>query len=195
MDRPNSPTIDLLFVFAAVYAVQEVGAVVGVGSVWFALTTPLVRPWTLVTTVYAHASLQHLVTNAVSLALVGFALERLTTRFRFHAFVLLTGSLAALAELLVAGVLGRTVAVLGASGAILALFGYVLSGNRLVDGVFSRVRLGRRAKLVLVVAAAVVVTLATAEQGVALVAHFSGFLMGLLAGRYRVLRVDRGRSR
>ncbi|UWG46867.1 Membrane associated serine protease [Halanaeroarchaeum sp. HSR-CO] len=190
MDRPTSPTIDLLLVFGVVYAIQLIAGAFGIGSVWFALATPLVRPWTLVTTVYAHASIQHLVTNAVSLALVGFALERFTTRFRFHAFVLATGSLAALAEVLVAGVLGRTVAVLGASGAILALFGYVLTGNRLVDGLFSRLHLGHRTKLALIVAAAVVVTLATAERGVALIAHSTGFAMGIVAGRYRLLRVD-----
>ncbi|MGM0398834.1 MAG: rhomboid family intramembrane serine protease [Halobacteriota archaeon] len=190
MDRPTSPTIDLLLVFGVVYAIQQIAGAFGIGSVWFALATPFARPWTLVTSVYAHASIQHLVTNAISLVLVGFALERFTTRFRFHVFVLLTGSLAAVAELLVAGALGRTVAVLGASGAILALFGYVLTGNRLVDGLFSRFRLGHRAKLALVVVAAVVVTLATAERGVAVVAHATGFVLGMVGGRYRLLRVN-----
>jgi hypothetical protein len=33
------------------------------------------------------------------------------------------------------------------------------------------------------------VTLLTAAPGVALVAHFSGFALGLLAGRARLLRV------
>ena len=189
MRRPRSPTVDLLLVIIGVYLVQTIGGIVGLGAVWFALATPVRRPWTLITTVYAHASIQHLLTNAVALAVVGLALERSTTRGRFHAFVLVTGALAAVAELLVGAVLGTRVAVLGASGAILALYGYVLAGNPLTGGLLSWVELGRRGKVLLVAGIAIAVTVLTAGPGVALVAHFTGFVLGLVAGRRRVLRV------
>jgi membrane associated rhomboid family serine protease len=189
MRRPKSPTLDLLVVFAVVYLCQRIGGGVGLGTAWFALAAPAARPWTLVTAVYAHANLGHLLANAVALGVVGVALERFTTRARFHAFVLLTGTVAAVAEWLVGALLGTPVAVLGASGAVLALYGYVLAGNPIAGGVLGLVDLGRRAKAVLVVAVALAVTVATAGPGVALVAHFTGFGLGVVAGRWRLLRV------
>jgi membrane associated rhomboid family serine protease len=130
MRWPRSPTAELLGIFALVFLAQGVGDLVGLGLAWFALALPLtVAPWTLVTSVYAHATVGHLLANVLGLALVGFALERLTTRVRFHAYVLATGILSGVAELLVGGLLGGATAVLGASGAILALYGYVGAGT------------------------------------------------------------------
>lgn len=191
MRWPESPTADLLAVFGLVFAVQQLGGLVGLGAAAFALALPLtVAPWTVVTSVYAHASVGHLVANAVALAVVGFALERFTTRVRFHAYVLVTGALAGLAELAVGALLGGATAVLGASGAVLALYGYVLAGNPLTGGLLDRLDLSRRATLALLVGVAVLVTVLTARSGVALVAHATGFALGLVGGRQRVLRVD-----
>jgi membrane associated rhomboid family serine protease len=191
MRRPSGPTADLLLAFGVVYLVQRVGGIFGLGIAWFALAAPLVRPWTLITNVYAHASVGHLLANAVALLVVGVVLEQSTTRARFHGFVLVTGVIAALAELLVAALLGTPVAVLGASGGILALYGYVLSGNPVSGTLLSAVELSRRAKAVLIAGVALALTLATAGPGVALVAHFTGFALGLGAGRKRVLRAPR----
>lgn len=184
----RSPTLDLLVVFGVVFLVETLGGVVGVGPTWFALATPLSRPWTLVTSVYAHANLTHLLANAVALVFVGFVLEPFTTRLRLHLFVLVTGVLSGLAELLVGGLFGRPVAVLGASGAVLALYGYAIAGNRLTGGILDRLDLGPRATLALVVGVALLVTLVTASAGVALVAHFTGIVLGVVAGRLGVLR-------
>lgn len=187
MRRPASPTVDLLVAFAAVFALQTAGRVVGLGPAWFALAAPATRPWTLVTGVYAHASPGHLVGNAVALAVVGFPLERVTTRARFHAFVLVTGATAGAAELVAGGLVGGSPAVLGASGAVLALYGYALAGNPLTGGLLARVVPGRRARLALFAVVAVAVTVLTAGPGVAFVAHFVGFALGLAAGRRRLL--------
>ena len=189
MRNPDSPTIDLLVVFGVVYLFQQLGGIFGLGTAWFALAAPVARPWTLVTNVYAHASLGHLLANAIALGIVGIALERFTTRARFHGFVLLTGMVAALMQLLVGMFVGTPVAVLGASGAILALYGYVLAGNPITGGLLGLVELSRRAKVALIVGIALVMTVVTAGPGVALVAHFTGFSLGLIAGRLRVLRV------
>lgn len=190
MRWPASPTADLLAVFVAVFALQQLAGLVGWGLAAFALALPLsVAPWTVVTSVYAHASLTHLLANAVALAIVGFPLERFTTRARFHTFVLTTGAVAGLAQLAVDGLLGGSPAVLGASGAILALYGYVLAGNPLAGGLLDRLDLGRRGRLALLAAVAVLVTLLTAGSGVALVAHAAGFVLGLVAGRVRLLHV------
>lgn len=182
----RSPTVTLLVVFGIVYLVQEVIAVLGVGFV-FALSLPLeVRPWTLVTSVYAHASMIHLLSNSFALLLVGLPLEQSTTPFRFHLYFLLTGVCAGIAQIVVAGVFGAPVAVIGASGAIFALFGYLLTSNELSNTVLKRVSPRIRAVIVLVLAAAF--TFTTAAPGVALVAHFAGFVIGAVGGRARVLR-------
>jgi membrane associated rhomboid family serine protease len=186
----RSPTVDLLVLFGSVFLLQQLGGLLGVGPAWFALAAPLAHPWTLVTSVYAHASLTHLVANAIALVVVGLPLERFTTRARFHAFVFVTGALAGLAELAVGGLFGGSVAVLGASGAILALYGYVLAGNPLAGGLLGRIDLGRRAKLLLVTGVALLVTIVTAGTGVALVAHFTGVVLGVIAGRRRLLNVS-----
>lgn len=188
MDWPDSPTADLLAVFAVVFAAQHLGAIAGIGVAWFALSAPLAAPWTLVTSVYAHASVGHLVANAVALAVVGFALERFTSRLRFHGFVLVTGVAAGAAEWAVSDLAGASTAVLGASGAILALYGYVLAGNPVTGGLLARLPVGRRGKLALLGGVVVVLTLLTARSGVAVVAHAAGFALGLVSGRYHVLR-------
>ncbi len=191
MRRPDSPTLELLVAFALVFLAQQLAGVVGLGAAAFALALPLsAAPWTVVTSVYAHASVDHLLANAVGLAIVGFALERYTSRARFHAFVLGTGAAAGVAEVAVAALLGGSVAVLGASGAVLALYGYVLAGNPLTGGVLDRLDLGRREKLALLAGVAVLLTLLTARSGVALVAHATGLALGLVSGRLHLLRVE-----
>lgn len=191
MRWPRSPTVDLLGLFALVFLAQWLGGMVGVGLAFFALALPLgVAPWTLVTSVYAHATVDHLLANAVGLAIVGLALERFTTRVRFHAFVLATGAVSGVAEVVVGGLLGGGGAVLGASGAVLALYGYALAGNPLTGGILDRLDLGPRATLGLVLAVAVLVTLVTARSGVALVAHATGLVLGLASGRLKLLGVD-----
>ena len=198
----DSPTVTLLGAFAVVYAVQQVvGVLVGpvTSRSLFALSTPVaLNPWTVVTSVYAHGSVSHLVANAIALAFVGFPLERETTPVRFHAFFLATGALAGLAEVWFAAVAGSLlpgvvaqVNVLGASGAVFALLGYLLTSNRLTDRVVGNFEVSARVQLGLFAVLAAAITVATASQQVALVAHFTGLLLGLLAGRLHVLR---GRS-
>jgi len=147
-----------------------------------------------VTSVYAHASVSHLVANALALALGGVLVERLTTRARFHAFFVTVGSLAGVTQVALVGLVGplvpgmpARVAVLGASGAVLGLYGYLLGANRLTELLVAGVELAPRVQLVLGVVLAAVVTLLTANPGAALVAHFTGLLVGFLAGRAHLL--------
>jgi membrane associated rhomboid family serine protease len=186
MGRARSPTAALLVVLVGVYLAQVLLSLVDVTLITFALSTPLdERPWTLVTSVYAHSSLSHLLANALALVVLGLAIERVTTPVRFHLFFLLTGMAAGVTEVLVASALGQQVAVVGASGAVFALLGYGLTGNALAGAVLSR--LSRRLRLALLAGLAIVVTLATAAPGVAVLAHFSGFVLGAAAGRERLL--------
>lgn len=186
----ESPTVDVILVVIGVFAIQQGLGVLGFTAAWIGLSLPLaVRPWTIVTSVYAHATISHLVTNVVALALIGLVIERVTTRLRYHLFVLGTGVIAGITEVVVNGFLGGSVIVLGVSGAVLALYGYAMTGNIVIGRVLDRINLDRRAQAVLFLALALGVTVLTAASGVAVIAHFTGFLIGLIAGRIRLLHV------
>jgi membrane associated rhomboid family serine protease len=79
------------------------------------------------------------------------------------------------------------VAVVGASGAIFGLLGYLLTGNTVAAGLLDWLDLTGRAQLLLFLAVAVLVTLATASPRAALVGHAAGLVCGLVAGRVRLL--------
>ncbi|MFC5134381.1 MULTISPECIES: rhomboid family intramembrane serine protease [Haloferacaceae] len=180
-------TLETLAIACLVGAVQAVLGVVGFATA-FALSAPIsVAPWTLVTGVYAHGSLGHLLANGIAVLLVGPLVERRTTRARFHAFVVVTGALAGVAQVTVGSLLGPSAAVLGLSGAAFALGGYLLAGNVVTATLFDRLRLSSRAQLALFGGLAVLLTVATAAPGVALVTHATGAFCGLLAGRVRLL--------
>jgi len=190
----RSPTVVTLALVLAVFACQQVAASVGWRGL-FALSNPLLaRPWTLVTSVYAHASVSHLVANALALALGGFLVERLTTGARFHAFFVGVGALAGVTQVALVGIVGplvpgmpAQVSVLGASGAVLGLYGYLLGANRLTEMLVAGIELPPRFQLAAGVLLAAVITLLTANPGAALVAHFTGLLVGFLAGRAHLL--------
>lgn len=161
-------------------------------AVLFVLTPPaLLHPWTLATSVYAHAGLGHLVSNAVVVVVAGVPVAASTTRVRFHAFVLATGALAGVAQIWVSGLLAPA-GVLGISGAAFALVGYVVAANPAADALERTARRLDVSPRVLVVAVGVLalaVTLALSPAGSALVAHLVGLLLGIAAGRVRLLRV------
>jgi membrane associated rhomboid family serine protease len=195
-----SPTVQTLVIFLAVFLASRllitvVPPLVGL----FTLDEPFSQPWTLVTSVYAHANVPHLVSNSVVLVLVGIPLERATTAWAYHAYFVITGAVAGAVQVLFPDLVGVVVslidtltlglvsiappqnaAVLGASGAVFAMLGYVAAGNRLTRGILSSV--SDEVQIALLFVVALGVTVATASPGVALIAHFTGLLIGLLAG-------------
>ncbi|WP_254761858.1 rhomboid family intramembrane serine protease [Natrinema marinum] len=194
-----APVLELLVVFVLVAVVQWLTALVGVMGGLFVLAPPLsTNPWTIVTSVYAHSGLGHLVSNSVALVVFGWPVARATTRGRFHAFFAATGAIAGVTQIVLTGLLAAipfvpvvpTAGVLGASGAVFALLGYLVASNRLSSGLASFVDVPRWLSILVFVGLAVALTFATASPGVALIAHFTGLLVGLLAGRTRILAVD-----
>ncbi|WP_276273355.1 rhomboid family intramembrane serine protease [Haloarcula litorea] len=196
----ESPTVVTLGLLAVVFACQQVVGLVAPQRAPFALSNPLfAQPWTIVTSVYAHAGVGHLLANAAALALAGLLLERVTTSARFHAFFVSVGALSGVAQVAAVGVLGSLVpglpghvSVLGASGAVFGLFGYLLGGNRVTETVVGGFNLSGRTQLAVAAVLAAAVTVATANPGVALIAHFTGLLLGFLAGRTHLLRPEDG---
>ena len=201
----GTPVIELLLVFSAVFAIQVLAGIAaaitslaGLVDALFVLAPPLgENPWTVVTSVYAHADLGHLLSNAVALVVFGWPVARATTRTRFHAFFLVCGALAGVVQVLTTAFLAglpivaaEPTAVLGASGGVFGLLGYLLASNRLSSSIAGSVSLPPLLSVGLLVGVAVVLTLATAAPGVALFAHFAGLLVGLLAGSLGALDVS-----
>lgn len=183
----DHPTLATLGLVVAVFVLQLVAGAAGWTGL-FVLAHPLtVDPWTIVTSVYAHAGLGHLLANALGLAVLGPLVARRTTGPRFHAYFVATGALAGVAEVTFGSLIGQPTAVLGASGAVFALLGYLLAGNVISTVLLDRISLSGRAQLVLFLAVAVLVTLATAGSRSALFGHATGLVVGLLAGRGRIL--------
>jgi len=79
--------------------------------------------WRLLTSVFLHGGLLHLVFNAIVLANIGIFLEPLLGRVSFIIVYLLTGLLASTASL----VFNDNVVSVGASGAIFGMYGFFLA--------------------------------------------------------------------
>lgn len=82
------------------------------------------RLWTLVTALFIHASLWHLIGNGLFLLIFGVPTERTVGAWRLLALFLIGGALANLAAALLMGAPGRI--IVGASGGISALVGAYL---------------------------------------------------------------------
>jgi membrane associated rhomboid family serine protease len=190
-------TIETLALMAVTFAVQLVVRTLSASleSWLFVLNSPvpLFSPWTLVTSVYAHGTVMHLLGNAIVLVPFGIAVERVTNRWRFHTFFVAVGAAAGVAEMLF-GILPFVGApgVVGASGAILGLVGYAIAGNGVADSVVAGFEFDARAQAAAIAVVAAALALLMAGPGVANVGHFAGLVFGLLAGRGRLLHVDRG---
>lgn len=189
MRLTRSPTLQVLVAIAVVFVAQFVGkTVAGVGMEFFALALPLAQnPWTIVLSVYSHAGFGHLFANAVALFLFGLIVEEMTTPTRYHAFFIATGVFAGIVQTVAGVAFGEQAAVLGASGAIFGLMGYVIAGNFAVISVLDSVEVGWKMSVGAGLLLAVGLTLFTAAPGVALAAHFAGLVVGLVAGRFRLL--------
>lgn len=88
------------------------------------------EPWRMVTTMFIHASIWHIVLNMYSLLIFGPILEHLIGRSRFLVLYLLSGVGGSVAVLFIA----PGIAVLGASGAIFGLLGAFFVVQRHLGG-------------------------------------------------------------
>lgn len=197
MRLAGRPTVQTLLVLLVVYLIQQlVGLFGALEPLVFVLYGPIdQRPWALVTSVYAHVDLTHLLGNAVVLALVGSLIARRTSPLRFHLFFLFTGALAGVSEVVIGGLVGPPRGVVGASGAVLALVGYLLASNAVSTRLFDRLRLSARVQIVLFGLIVVGLTLVTSPPGSAAVGHATGLLLGLVAGRAHLLERTRRQRR
>ena len=168
-DKPTKLTLVLIVSCVVLYIPELIGLNL---NAWLAVSpySPYYAPWQLVTAMFAHGSLEHLLMNMVSLWWLGTLLERMqgTVRFAIVYFV--------------SGIVGNLVFALfsdgyavGASGAIFGMLGAV--AVLLYKHRQSPVGKAMLQGLLVMIAINVVNSF---MPGIALEAHFGGLLAGAL---------------
>lgn len=123
-------TYSLIAITVLVYVLQNIpGSPVTALGVYRPVLT-VVEPWTMITAVFLHASILHILFNMYSLFIFGPILERLLGRARFLSLYLVAGFGGSVAVLLLSPGGG----VLGASGAIFGLMGAFFVIQRRLGG-------------------------------------------------------------
>lgn len=194
--RSVLPVFELILLFVVVYLLQVVSAFADLVGALFVLQPPIAEnPWTVVTSVFAHADLGHLVSNAISLVVIGLPVAVFTTRARFHVFFVTAGAIAGISQIVLSDLFtliplvgyAASPGVLGASGGVFALLGYLLAGNRVSSTLGATIDVPQWLTYLVFFVLAAVLTLVTATPGAAVIAHFTGLLVGLLAGQLNLL--------
>jgi membrane associated rhomboid family serine protease len=132
--RPSSGqpvvTWSIIAISVLVFVLQNIpGSPVNTFGVYRPALTVLL-PWTMITSVFLHASILHILFNMYSLFVFGPILEGLLGRARFLALYLISGFGGSVAVLL----LNPSGGVLGASGAIFGLMGAFFVVQRRLGG-------------------------------------------------------------
>jgi membrane associated rhomboid family serine protease len=155
----------------------------------FVLSTPMgVPPQEVLLAIYAHANPNHLISNAIWILFAGGIVSLSSSTLRFHAFFILTGIASSVAQVAVSAQFGGPAAVLGSSGSGFALVGYLLISNPVSVPIFDQ--LDTRYVVAVFLIGGMVFTVFYSAAGSAVLSHFVGLLLGMVAGRFRLLRVD-----
>jgi membrane associated rhomboid family serine protease len=134
------------------------------------------RPWTLITHMFVHASFDHLFWNMLFLFFFGMELERRVGEVRFLEIYILSGIVAALAQIFIFPGL-----LVGASGALYGAMGCLaIIAPEIRVLLFFVIPLSIRAAVVLF-AAVDFLTIGAADN-IAHMAHITGLLVGLAFG-------------
>jgi uncharacterized protein len=142
--------------------------------------------WTLLTHMFMHAGLTHLIFNMISLMFIGSFVEKLIGKKRFL-YLYFGGGLAAAALFIaVAGITGSEINTLavGASGAIFALGGILaVLTPRLPVLVFFVIPMPMWAAMIFLLGAMWIISI-TANVPIGNIAHLGGLLLGVAYGFY-----------
>jgi membrane associated rhomboid family serine protease len=153
----------------------------------FVLQPPLTEDWwQLPLSTFAHQGVAHLYGNGIMILIFGAAVVISSSVLRYHIFFLGAGITSSVAHVVVTGALGDASSVLGASGAAMALIGYVIVSNDISNLIISRASWG--VVIMLVLAVSLALTLWSASLAVANVSHFAGAFIGAFTGYFHLLR-------
>jgi len=130
-------TYTLIAVCLVVFGLQQIPALGLTDALRFAPAYVLpipgapFEPWRMLTSVFTHASILHVLLNMYTLFIFGSALERMLGRWRYLALFLISGLGGSVGVVLLAD---PFTAVVGASGAIFGLMGAFFIINRHLGG-------------------------------------------------------------
>lgn len=125
-------TYSIIALCAVLFVLQNlpgIGGIINVYGVYRPIFTEIV-PWTMLTAIFLHGSIFHILVNMYSLFIFGSVMERLLGRWRFLALFLVSGFGGSVAVLWLA----PGSAVVGASGAIFGLLGAFFVIQRRLGG-------------------------------------------------------------
>ncbi|WP_157674269.1 rhomboid family intramembrane serine protease [Agrococcus carbonis] len=165
--QPSPVTLALVAVTTLVGVLQVLPGDLSVHLMYF-LGYSLVEPWRFLTYAFVHASVLHLAFNMLVLFMVGPSIEQRIGRLPFLAAYLVSAAGAAVA---VAWFTPMS-AVVGASGAIYALFGMAIGMQRMLGRV--------QPALLLIVGINLVITFLFSS--ISWPAHVGGLVIGLALG-------------
>jgi membrane associated rhomboid family serine protease len=114
-------TCVLIIICVAVFTAEVLFPDAGWREYAFIPANALSRPWTFATSIFLHASLDHLMFNMIALAFFGYYVETVVGRRSLLATFLLTGVLSGFGSILTTP---SSAASWGASGAILGVLGF-----------------------------------------------------------------------
>ncbi len=154
--------------------------------------TVIARPWTILTSIFAHGGFTHLLVNGIVLFSLGPVLEMRIGRRKFVYLFLGAGILAGSAQLLV---IPSNIVILGASGAILGVLGTLTAlSPRMPVLLFFFIPM-QLWMVTLVFGGLSALLVFTAQGGpIAHMAHFIGLVVGLVYG-YKLQREERRKRR
>ncbi len=189
--------VQLSLLILLAFILQIFAASQGLMEKYFVLQTPLAEhPWTAVTAVFAHSGINHLTSNLTGLILFGIPVAYKASKLKFYLFFIITGSLAGISQVLTSyymynlGIGSEPVGVVGASGAIFAVIGYFMTSNRVSNYTSNLIPIPNKIRYLLYIAVATWITFATASPQSALIGHFTGLLIGLVAGKANILKAS-----
>ena len=143
-------------------------------------------PWQLVTYAFLHGSMLHLLFNMFALYMFGGAIEQVFGSRRYLAYYAVCVVSAALAQLLVAKLMGGFYPTVGASGGVFGLllaYGLYFPNNRVML-LFPPIPLPARVFVLIYAALELVMGVTGAQSGVAHFAHLGGMVGGFVMLRY-----------
>jgi hypothetical protein len=145
--------------------------------------------WTWITSVFSHGGFTHILFNGIALYFFGPVVERQVGSKAFTVLFLVSGAVAGLGQIGLSLALGETSAVLGASGAIMAIMGVLTVLNpdmRVLLYFFIPVPIWLLTFGYAGLSVVGVLSPTTNVLGgnVAHMAHLSGLVIGLLYGKY-----------
>lgn len=165
---------------------QQLGPnIIGLFALW-PWDTGLFRPWQLVTYAFLHGGLTHLAFNMFGLWMFGSELERVWGARRMMNFYLVSVLVAAVAQLLVTGLLGAQAPTVGASGGLFGLLiGFAMVfPRRKITPLIPPIPMPAPVFVALYGAVELTLGVTGSASGVAHFAHLGGLLGGWLMMRY-----------